>query len=70
MALPAHLQRYDGLIDLLVEQLVREIEQGTETEKAASDEPAASVTITSTPTKESRNHVAEYCTPAASAATP
>jgi hypothetical protein len=25
MALPTHLQRYDGLIDLLVEQLVREI---------------------------------------------
>lgn len=26
MALPPHLQKYDGLIDLLVEHLVRELE--------------------------------------------
>jgi hypothetical protein len=28
MVLPAHLQKYDGLIDLLVGALVREIETG------------------------------------------
>jgi hypothetical protein len=28
MTLPAHLVKYDGLIDLMVEALVREIEEG------------------------------------------
>jgi hypothetical protein len=33
MALPAHLQRYSGLIDLVVEALVREAQGGAETER-------------------------------------
>jgi len=41
MALPAHLAKYHGLIDLIVDQLVREIENGVDTKKAASDELAA-----------------------------
>jgi hypothetical protein len=36
MALPAHLTKYDSLIDLLVEQLVREIEGGFVEEKPAA----------------------------------
>jgi hypothetical protein len=43
MALPAHLQRYDGLIDLLVERLLCEIEQEAETktpDRASTSDPA------------------------------
>ena len=35
MALPAHLAKYDGLIDMIVEQLVREIENCREIEPPA-----------------------------------
>jgi hypothetical protein len=42
MALPAHLAKYDRLLDYLVEELVRELEeQGTETETPASAANAA-----------------------------
>ena len=68
MALPAHLQRYDGLIDLIVEQLVREIEQGAETKQAAGDEPAALV-IASTPTTEFHNHGQQHIARSPRAAT-
>lgn len=40
MTLPAHLARYDSLIDLLVEELVREVEQGAEIKTGAGSRPA------------------------------
>jgi len=67
MALPAHLAKYEGLIDLVVEQLVREIEEGAEIKKAAGAAPAASVTI-ATPTTE-HNHDQQHIARAPSAAT-
>ena len=39
MALPAHLQRYDSLIDLVVEQLVREIEAAAQSPGARESAP-------------------------------
>jgi hypothetical protein len=41
MALPPHLQRYDDLIDLLVDELVREAGAGAKSEAAAGEKPAA-----------------------------
>jgi hypothetical protein len=40
MALPPHLAKFDGLIDLIVEQIVKEIERGAENKRAADREPA------------------------------
>jgi hypothetical protein len=39
MALPAHLQRYDSLLDLLVDELVRE---ALELAEPTNEKPAAS----------------------------
>ena len=36
MPLPAHLSKYDGLLDLLVEELVREVLEGSDKEKPAA----------------------------------
>jgi hypothetical protein len=40
MTLPAHLQRYDSLIDLIVEQVMREVEQSAEIKTGAGSRPA------------------------------
>lgn len=38
MTLPAQLAKYDAILDLLVEQLVREIEQNAEKDRPAEVE--------------------------------
>jgi len=43
MALPAHLQRYDGLIDMIAQAIVRELERGTETKTPAAAHDRAGV---------------------------
>ncbi len=41
MALPSHLAKYDALIDLVVEVIVREIEQGVEAKPPATSTKGA-----------------------------
>jgi hypothetical protein len=42
MTLPAHLARYDSLVDLLVDELVREIEAESSPSLPTDEKPAAS----------------------------
>jgi hypothetical protein len=39
MPLPRHLQRYDSLIDFLVEEFVREVEEGADVEAQKRKRP-------------------------------
>lgn len=57
MALPAHLARYDGLIDLLVEEVVREMEeQVSEMKPPASTANRAGGGINSERDRQRGNH--------------
>jgi hypothetical protein len=55
MALPAHFSQYDGLVDLVVERIVREIEQDAETKTPVGTLPptGANSQLRSTPTRRS-----------------
>ena len=56
MALPAHLSHYDGLVDLLVEQIVGEIDAQTKTPIEGHDSStganhlSSTITTTGSPT--------------------
>jgi hypothetical protein len=45
MALPSHLAKYDGLIDLVVEQIVREIEKAAKNTQPVPERNARPKTV-------------------------
>ena len=57
MALPAQLQRYDSLIDLVVEQLVREIEADSQPTNAREPAPLDAIAWRGAPTNLEVPHV-------------
>ena len=67
MPLPAHLAKYGGLLDFLVEQFVREVEQGDEMKTPATMASGAGVRTSTAQERQQR----ENTTPSAhSAANP
>ena len=57
MALPAHLQHYDSLLDLLVEELVRAIEADSQSRNAREPAPPDAIAWRSAPTNLEVPHV-------------